>query len=155
MSNKNVIYTNITIKDLFQKPLSEIKTSQEATHAYISNIFIKNVTAQYDFSKDSIVLTFGKAKEQYSFKLFQETADWLFFIKSFNPGSLNKCSMNLYNTIAQNSYYKCHIIINKKWPLFEELADRFDYFTNTINNAMSNLQSQSISLQDEKRPFEL
>lgn len=138
------------LNDLISEKLSYIKTSKKETKAYIKNILGNKILPENDLSKDSITLRYSKAKQNFDFKLFQTTADWIFFTKIFFPESLNNASQDYYNSIAQNSYYNCYIIINREWQLFEELSDNFIYLTQEINKSVVDLLPLSQPSQDEQ-----
>lgn len=115
---------------LFSSYLTNIRTEHPETRAYISGVldqFLKQSTN--DYSKESITLIYARAKQEYNFNMFQSLGDWLFFTKVFYPEHLNRASQEYYNSIAQISYYRCYLIINRQWKLFEEMADRFNYLT--------------------------
>lgn len=120
------------LQKYFETSLNKIKVSQIETREYIKGILYEYLKTERDLSRESIVLAYYNAKTQYNFEKFKETADWIFWLKSVYPQHLEN-SGDLYSTIAQNSYYRCHIILNKQWPLFDEMADRFEYFTNALH----------------------
>lgn len=110
---------------------NNIDTSLKETKAYINGIFVEFIKpGKKDLSNKSITLEYFKAKENYDFIRFQTLADWIFFIQSLYPEYAT--NPEYYNTIAKCSYYKCYIILDRKWACFEELADRFDYFVEKI-----------------------
>ena len=130
----------LAAEDLFSNRLKHLKTERRETKVYITNLLDKYIkSSEGDFSNDSITLIFSKAKSEHNFKLYQDIADWLFFAKSFYPEHLNSTSPDLYNNIAQISYYKCYVMIDRQWILFEELSDRFVYLTDVVNDSISDL----------------
>jgi len=112
------------------KKIQNIDTNLSETKAYINGIFNSYINSAGDLSKQSLTLEYIKAKENYDFSSFQNIGDWIFFVRTMYPESVT--SDEYYDTLAQCSYYKCYIIIDKKWPCFEELADRFEYFVNYL-----------------------
>lgn len=110
-------------------------TCKESTKSYIIGN-LANIKRN-DLSKDSITLFYGKAVQNYNFEKFQNLADHLFFIECFFPENLKNASAKYYNDIAKKSYYSCYKIVNKRWILFEELADQFEVYTRTIKENFS------------------
>lgn len=128
----------INLNDYFSNNI-KLLNCQEITRAYVINVF-SNSKLQ-DLSKESITLIYNEAKLSYKFEKYQALADWLLFVKSLYPQSLNGASSEYYNTIAQLSYYKCYILINKQWAVFEELADLFPVLVENINNSFNTIHS--------------
>lgn len=108
----------------FEELLSPLDCEPE-TRAYIAGIFAKYRFADDDLSKDSLTLRFMQAKEKQDFYGFQNIGDWIFFSNVLAIKHLNNASIDYYQTLAANSYYSCFRLINKKWKLFEQLADDF------------------------------
>lgn len=101
------------------------------TSAYIKGVFNEFIyKKEKDLSKDSITLKYIEAKNNLSFKDFQNIGDWILFSKIILPQSI--ISEEYYDTIARCSYYKCYLILNKQWILFEELADKFPELKESI-----------------------
>lgn len=120
---------NKEIEQIFN--LNNIDISLKETKAYIHGIFVEFIkSGKKDLSNKSITLEYFKAKETYNFIRFQTLADWIFFVQSLYPEYAT--SSEYYNAIAKCSYYKCYVILDRKWACFEELADRFDYFVENI-----------------------
>lgn len=119
-----VTYICYEVDKFFDDIFEELKC-EPATKAYIKGIFVKYRTAHQDLSKDSLTIIFAHAKEKLDFSLFQNLADWIFFTRSFAPLHLNAASEDYYETLARISYYRCYILINRQWKLFEELSDNF------------------------------
>lgn len=113
------------LHSFFQEKTNKIPNCDIQTKSYIAGIFSKLNKEKEDFSKNSITIIYAQANFQYNFELFQKLGDWILFTKSLYPAFLKEASSEYYNTIAQCSYHKCYKIINKQWPLFEELADIF------------------------------
>ncbi len=107
--------------------------SRPDTKAYITSTFLKYKTSKFDLSREVLILEYAKAKESNDFELYQNLGDWILFTKSIFPTFLNNCSEEYYYSIAQNSYYKCYVIVNKTWPVYEELADRLPTFIKYLN----------------------
>jgi len=118
--------------EIVKNLLQGLKCSRNETKSYIDGIFKQFVKAEKTPEKKIIILEFSRAKEEYSFERFQNLADWLFFAITLYPKHLNSCPQNYYSSIARISYYRCYKILDGKWPLFEEMADRFNYFVEQI-----------------------
>lgn len=116
------------LESLFSESIERLPC-QVSTKAYVSNVFTNNVT---DYSNQSLTLVYSKAKFEYRFDLFQALADWILFCKTMFPENLSGASDDYYSALAQDSYYRCFKMINKKWLLFEELADQFPVVVNTL-----------------------
>ena len=128
-----VLVTNNLYKE-FEAITQALKVSNEATRAYIFNIFASYMrSSANDLSTESLTLKYAEAKQEYSFEKFQSLGDWIFFTRSLFPTSLKNASLDYYDAIAQNSYYRCYKILDRKWILFEELADEFPNFVETIS----------------------
>lgn len=126
-----MLVTFQTVESVFSKSIQKLPC-QESTKAYISNVFNSANKENCDYSNESVTLIYSRAKFEYRFELFQNLADWILFSKTLFPQSLNGASGDYYQAIAQDSYYKCYKMINRKWLLFEELADRFPIVVDTL-----------------------
>lgn len=131
---RQIIVQHKQFEDQFNQITQILKVSNELTRAYIFGIFKNKLYNTNDLSKDSLTIKYAEAKFSYEFEKFQILGDWIFFTKSIYPNSLNKASPEYYDSIAQNSYYKCYKLLDKKWIVFEELSDQFPYFTKCISN---------------------
>lgn len=97
---------------------------EPATRAYITNLLAKpNEAAQV--ANCSLTLAWAAARWTSSFAEFQRVGDWVFFARVWAPEQLNAASAAYYDAVARQSYYACYRLLNKQWPLFEELSDRF------------------------------
>lgn len=115
-------FKNLT--HFFNQTLQDLPCRHD-TKTYIISIYSKYKNADSDLSKDSITLLYALAKEKQDFATFQNIGDWIFFSKTFYPTHLNNASEDYYHTVGRLSYYSCYKLINKKWPLYEQLADEF------------------------------
>lgn len=115
----------INLSSFFEERLENLDCDP-TTRAYITGIFTKYKTATNDLScSGSILLTYTEAKNQQSFQKLNNIADWLFWAETMCPEFLNDASKDYYYTIGQLSYYSCYKLTNKKWVVFESLADQF------------------------------
>ena len=71
---------------------------------------------------ESIVLRFIDAKQNPSFQKFQTIGDWLLWVGCMHPKKFES-NMGVYTPIVKESYYTCWRFMNKKWPVYKELAD--------------------------------
>lgn len=109
----------------YLNPKLEILECQEDTKAYITSIFKRYTSAEFDLSQKSITLMYASARERQDFSGFQNIGDWLFFSGTLFPESLNSASEEYYHAIARSSYYRCYTLIERKWKLFEEISDNY------------------------------
>jgi hypothetical protein len=115
-----------------QERTSKLNTENRETKSYVHGIFRQYISSNGDLSKDIIIIKYSEAQKDHSFQKHQQLADWLFFGLSTFPEHFNNCSQEYYETIGKMSYYKCYKILHRKWPCFEELADRFEEFVDNI-----------------------
>lgn len=102
------------------------------TKSYILNV-LTEYNKNYNYSNESLTLIYINAKNTQDFATFQSLADWLFLCYSAFPENLQDASKEYYYSIARLSYYSCFKLINRKWILFENLADDFEYLTSSTN----------------------
>jgi hypothetical protein len=84
---------------------------------------------------NSFVLEFAKAKYSSDFEGFQNIGDNILCRKilckdeeSFND--LNIC-------LARKSYYMCYLLLNKTWPIYEQLADELPFILKRIEQNLN------------------
>lgn len=114
---KNV---NAFFEDLFVRLECE-----RHTKAYLIQLFSQFKSSEFDLSQESLTLYFAQAKFQQNFLRFQTLADWILFSNVMHPNYLTTCSKDYYHNLGRNSYYSCYRLINRQWPVFEELSDNF------------------------------
>ena len=122
------LYKNL--EDVFGHIINKLEC-QNTTKAYISNVLFKKLPP--DYSGESVTLILSQAKFAYSFELYQNLGDWILFCQSTFPDHLKDASPEYYSAVAQECYYRCYKIVNKKWLLFEELADNLPQFVDVIH----------------------
>ncbi len=130
---------------LFQLVVQNLDCRSD-TQSYISGIFTKFKSKNENLAGNSLTLYFADARKNHDFYQFQKLGDWIFFCGSIFPEHLKCASSEYYDAIAQNSFYSCFKLINKKWILFEELADNFH---NLKLQTQSNFNKQ-ISLENNR-----
>jgi hypothetical protein len=131
------ISEQIDLESYFISISRQLPDCSELLQAYITNVMKQSVTSHYDLSNRSLTLFFAEAKFNYKFEMFQQLGDWILFAKSFFPGSLNNSTEEYYDSLAQESYYRCYKILNKKWILFEEMADEFPRVSKNLQDIIS------------------
>lgn len=132
-----MILTNKSIIDLFEPLLNDLNCQRD-TKSYIVGIFGKFKTPDFDLSQHSVTLLFAQAREKQNFCVFQNIGDYLLFTSVF-PGHLKAANKDYYDTIARLSYYSCYRLINKQWPLYEELADEFVNLESQVKQRLQHL----------------
>lgn len=105
---------------------------RDFTQAYLIDLFLRHVKKSTDLSKQSLTLLYKKAIDSGHFQTFQAIGDWLIFTKSLFPDSLVGASIEYYETLARSAYYKCYLLLEKRWTIYEELADEFPQLTEKI-----------------------
>lgn len=128
-----MIVRSLSLEDFFISKIQNVP-SREDTKAYIISTLTKYKNADKDLSHSILTVEFSKAKEQYSFEKYQDIGDWILFAKSIYPKSLQNASDDYYLSMAQMSYYRCHIILNRTWAVFEELSDSLPIIINYLQS---------------------
>ena len=124
---------NISLEEYLNNRVKNLNC-REDTSAYIINTLCNYKNNVYDFQNKSLTLEFAKAKFESSFKIYNELADHILFMETVFKGSLNGATTEYYYAIAQSSYFKCHILMNRSWILYEELADRLPELITQLQN---------------------
>lgn len=131
-----MIHIQANINSFFEELLADIEC-QTTTRIYITSIFGKYKTSQFDLSKDSVTLLFSQARNNQDFLTYQNLGDWIFFSNTLAPDHLKFASKDYYDTVARVSYYSCYRLINRQWKLFEELSDNFLSLERQVKNKLS------------------
>lgn len=115
--------THDTILNLeLEKRIGHLTVSQDAK-CYIAGVLFNFVKPTSDeIITESVVLQFINAQDKPEFHKFQYIADWLLWIGCVYPSTYDLHG-NTYTCIAQTSYHRCWIMMNRSWPVFKELAD--------------------------------
>ncbi len=127
------IYDNLY--SYFDDIFSQLKCHRD-TRAYVIGVYEKYKYNKNDLSKESIGLLFLEAKLNQNFEQFQIIGDWLTFSFSMFPEHLKSAGPEYYSNIARLSYYSCFRLVNKTWPVYENLADDFIPLTNKIRSSL-------------------
>lgn len=112
------------LSQFFEEQLKSLRCHRD-THSYIIGIYDRFRSATDDLSKTSLTILYANARDEQNFEKFQKIADYIFFMKTIFPNGLQNASEEYYFSLAQNSYYSCYRLINKSWPVYENLADDF------------------------------
>lgn len=121
-----------TLESLIIQRVEKINTCQDTTKSYIVGLLKSYIKEPIRFDNKSIGLDYLQACHNIKFEKFQHIGDWIFFIESNYPQYFDDSSKRYYISIGKNSYYKCFILLNKQWNVFEELADNFDIYAEKI-----------------------
>lgn len=108
------------------------------TRSYLINIYTQNRHIHSDLSKYNLSILYCQAKLNNDFYLHQQIADWIFWAKTIMPTHFGN-SNDYYENIGRLSYYSCYKLINRQWPCFEELADRFPTLENQARQLLQSL----------------
>ena len=130
----DVINENIIV--FFEKVLKNIDCEDD-TKSYIISIYDKYRNSVFDLSKDSITLTFIKARQNNNFSDYQNIGDWIFWASTIAPQHLKNATREYYIYVAKNCYNQCYLIVNKKWKLFLELSEKFEVLEESVRNQLS------------------
>ena len=134
-----MIHIQANINNFFEELLADIEC-QPTTRIYITSIYGKYKSAEFDLSKDSVTLLFAQARLKQDFLLYQNLGDWIFFSNTMAPAHLRFASKDYYDTIAQLSYFSCYKIINRQWKLFEELADNLPVLEREVKDKLTSVR---------------
>lgn len=124
----------------------KLPNCEEITRSYIISIFA-SISTEKDFSNKSLTFALKDAHDSMSFNSFRELGDWLFFTKSMFPKSLKGADPAYYDSIARTSYYRCFLLLNRQWLLYEELADQFSEYTQIINQSLGTTPENGLPLR--------
>lgn len=133
-----MIHTQANVNSFFEELLADIEC-QPTTRIYITSIYGKYKSAQFDLSKDSVTILFAQARSNQDFLTYQNLGDWIFFSNTLAPTHLRHANKDYYDTIARLSYYSCYKLINREWKIFEEIADNFNILESQVKNKLGSL----------------
>lgn len=128
----------ISFNELLEENLDQLKCLS-ITKAYITGLLKDFINPNFDYSNHSITILYAEARQAGNFILYQNLADWLLFCEAVFPAHLKFASKEYYTVIAQLSYYSCYRITNKKWTVFEQLADEFVPLTAQTRKIIQNI----------------
>jgi hypothetical protein len=127
--------TSSLLEDFFVSLANDLKCERE-TQTYIISILVQNKNAEHDLSKESLTLIYSDAFFNQDFGKFQNIGDYVFFINSIFPQYFQAASEQYYIHLGQLSYYQCYKILQRKWKLYEEIADRLPELTEELRNKL-------------------
>ncbi len=116
-----------SLEDYFEERLKNIQIDRNLK-AYIISVFRK---PQIDLPSPILILTFAAAKDKQDFLLFQKLGDHVLFTRTFFP-KLTAEEKDYKESIAQISYYNCYKLTNRKFILYEQLADQLGEFVKLL-----------------------
>lgn len=90
------------------------------TKTYIINV-LSNPRSLIDFSDRSIVTIYADTKVQPEFTKYQQIGDWVLWISTIHPLNVS-ANRDLTETIGQLSYQTCYRMLQKSWPIYDDLA---------------------------------
>jgi hypothetical protein len=140
-----------SLNSFFFEQTKSLTRCQESTRAYISSVFANAKKEGYDYSNEALTLIYHRAHFEPRFELFQALGDWILYAKAMYPNSLKDCSSEYYDAIAQASYYRCYLILNRKWGLFEELADTFPYIVTSLQPILCPLAEKTVEQVEQEQ----
>ena len=124
------LLVEVDFDDFLDQKLSNIDADHEETIAYIKSTLKKYIVPENDLSKKSITLVYADACVKPSFKKYQEIGDWTFFSLSLKS---DQTYSDLYEIMGRISYHRCYKLLDRQWPLYNELANKFGYFVSELS----------------------
>lgn len=123
-----MMLTVTRLDEWFATRLNDVSASQEAK-AYVVGVLCNKV----DIVTGSVVLEYIAAAND--FVGLQSLGDAILFASIIHPGFI-AAHRDMNESIARVSYYRCHKILDRKWPVYEELADNFPVLVTNIKDVM-------------------
>src|SRR3990167_451336 len=123
----------LTIKcldDWFAFRIEPVELSTEAK-AYIVGVLSKKT----EVIEKSLVPEYACARSTSDFVRLQKIGDSVLFVSIIHPEFIRQ-ELDLTYTIAKLSYYGCHRILDRKWPVYEELADRLPTIVDDVRSSL-------------------
>jgi hypothetical protein len=112
---------NQQLSSWFDDRLQHIRCARE-TRAYITGVLMERVRLGGDMPGRSIVLEYYEASQNGDFESFQRIGDWVLWSGVVTPGVF-EAHGEVYESLGRLSYYACYRILQRRWQLYEELAD--------------------------------
>ncbi len=131
----------VRLDEWFDKKLEGLSCSRD-TRAYVSGVLTKYRFSRDDMSRSSIVLSFADAKLSGKFEEYQKIGDWVLFVSAFHPKSIKE-HKKIIHDIGTMSYVACHKIMMGKWPVYEELSQKFPHLIREIANVFNDVRSSA------------
>ena len=103
--------------------LTGVKCMPE-TAAYVTGVLREHVLERpKSLTGVSLVIAFSEACALGSFVHYQRVGDHIVFLETVFPQSIDR-EHELIMSIGQLSYLACHRLMGRRWPVYQELADR-------------------------------
>lgn len=128
----------VRLDEWFDKSLARLTCSRDA-RAYIAGVLAKYKRVEDDMSRTSIVMSFAQARESGRFDDFQRIGDWVLFVSSVHPRSLQGHAQVTHDIGAQ-AYVACSRIMMGKWPVYDELSQRLPSLSREITSVLDNVR---------------
>jgi len=108
----------------FTERLRTLDCSPE-TIAYVAGVLKAQAHPRHseDLSNESIVVAYSAARSSGDFVSYQRLGDWVLFVDIAMPGSMGN-QRDLIEVVGRLSYSACYRLVNRQWPVFDELSDR-------------------------------
>jgi len=103
--------------------LAPVKCSSIA-RAYVVGVLGKFKSADDDLSNESIVCAYYSARSTGDFAKFLRIGDWALWTNIVVPESI-VMHRDVIESFGRLSYYACHRMVHRSWPVYEEIADEF------------------------------
>jgi len=103
----------------FDKRLDAVRCEHE-TRAYLAGLMTERAKSVQDAG--SITLAYASARNQGSFEQFQQLGDRVLWAGIFVADEFDEYN-KLYENIGRLCYYTCYRLLDRRWRLYEELAD--------------------------------
>ena len=122
--------TIVRLHDWFASKIGQASLSDEVK-AYTVGVLSKKI----DVIDTSIVMEYASACESGEFVKFQKIGDSVLFVSIIHPEFVEQ-NLVVNQTIAMMAYQSCHRILDRKWPVYEELSDRLPYVASSVRNVL-------------------
>ena len=120
------VFNNLTV--FFEEALEDINCRPD-TKSYLIHLYCEFKTINNDLSHQNLTLLYAQAKSHNDFHLHQQIGDYVFWVKTMIPTHFNNTN-DYYENMARLSYFSCYKLLNRKWLLYEDLADNFRILEN-------------------------
>lgn len=119
------------VDDWFSVKLTSLNCSADA-RAYIIGVLSKYSSTKYvELSSNSIVLAYCNARKDGHFESFQRVGDWALWKSTFQQ---NESEQDVVELMGRLSYYTCHRLMRRTWPVYEELADELPAIVHNVRH---------------------
>lgn len=105
------------------------------TTAYVTGVLSRRRWEAADMSNESIVQAFQNARSTGGFAAYQRIGDWVLFVSTVMPNAM-RTEQEAIQTIGQLAYLSCYRLINRKWDVYEELADQLPLVARRVRHML-------------------